>query len=257
MQSNENIIGIYKITSPSGKVYIGQSTDCIERQNNYRRNESKKQVKIYRSILKYGWETHKFEILEECLLEQLDEKEQYYKQIELNKVNSDWEKMLFCHLIDGKGGLKSEETRKKMSQSLKGKKHSEESKQKMRKPRPGSGDKISKSNLGRKNSEIAKQNISKSKKGKNPFKDKTKEEIKNIHIKKGLSLKNKPKSEEFKKKLRKSIDQFTLSDEFIRNFSSINEASLTLKLDKGYISKCCKENHRTYKGFKFKYHINE
>ena len=45
------MIGIYKITSPSGKVYIGQSLDINERKKHYINiNAVKKQVKIFNSL---------------------------------------------------------------------------------------------------------------------------------------------------------------------------------------------------------------
>ena len=161
-------IGIYKITSPSGKTYIGQSTNIYTTWlYRYKNIEGcKRQPKIYNSLKKYGYETHKFEIIEECTLEQLNERETYYKQLELDKVQENWQKVLFCELYDRGGGPKSEETKQKLrgqkrspefgiNQSLKtlgkkkhtkesklklslahkGRKRTEETKQKMRKPK--------------------------------------------------------------------------------------------------------------------------
>ena len=110
------MIGIYKIISPTDKIYIGQSTNIEKRLDNYRRLECKDQPIIYNSIKKYGWNYHQNEVIEECLVEQLDERELYWKQYYINLL--DWKQMLFCHLIDGKGGYKSEETKRKMSESI-------------------------------------------------------------------------------------------------------------------------------------------
>lgn len=55
---------IYKITSPSGKVYIGQTIDLVRRKSKYKRLCCKQQPKIYNSIIKYGWENHTFEVIE-------------------------------------------------------------------------------------------------------------------------------------------------------------------------------------------------
>jgi group I intron endonuclease len=60
------MIGIYKITSPSGKIYIGQSTNIENRFNSYRILDCKKQIKLYNSLKKYGWDNHIKEIVEEC-----------------------------------------------------------------------------------------------------------------------------------------------------------------------------------------------
>ena len=60
---------IYKITSPSGKIYIGQTNDIIKRRNAYNSNHCKRQPKLYNSIKKYGWNNHTFEIIEEVSME--------------------------------------------------------------------------------------------------------------------------------------------------------------------------------------------
>ena len=47
--------GIYKITNPNGKIYIGQSTNLLMRINAYK-NPRKDQPKIYASLKKYGYQ---------------------------------------------------------------------------------------------------------------------------------------------------------------------------------------------------------
>ena len=59
-------IGIYKITSPSNKVYIGQSTNLEKRKDDYIKLRCDKQPKLFNSLQKYDWEQHIFEIIEEC-----------------------------------------------------------------------------------------------------------------------------------------------------------------------------------------------
>lgn len=46
---------IYKITSPSGRVYIGQTGLLKKRINAYKHARCRKQRKLYNSIVKYGW----------------------------------------------------------------------------------------------------------------------------------------------------------------------------------------------------------
>lgn len=72
------LCGIYKITSPSGKIYIGQSPDINRRWNVYRLELCKLQRRLYRSIKKYGWENHKTEVIEICSIKKLNEKEIYW-----------------------------------------------------------------------------------------------------------------------------------------------------------------------------------
>ena len=70
------MIGIYKITNKNnGKVYIGQSNNC-ERRILEHQQERSIPIDIWINII--GKENFDYEILEECSLEELDEKEKYY-----------------------------------------------------------------------------------------------------------------------------------------------------------------------------------
>lgn len=70
------MIGIYKITKISnGKSYIGQSND-IERR--FQEHKTKIDIPIEVAIRKYGVSAFSFEVLEECDLSQLDEREKYW-----------------------------------------------------------------------------------------------------------------------------------------------------------------------------------
>jgi len=55
---------IYKITNPNGRVYIGKTSNISNRINQYRYKSHKNQMLIYRSIEKYGWDAHTFEIID-------------------------------------------------------------------------------------------------------------------------------------------------------------------------------------------------
>lgn len=70
------MIGIYKITKKdNGKSYIGQSND-IERR--FKEHKYKLDIPVEIAIQKYGAEAFDFDIIEECSLEQLDERERYW-----------------------------------------------------------------------------------------------------------------------------------------------------------------------------------
>lgn len=73
------MIGIYKISSPSNRVYIGQSIDIEFRWSYYKNLRCKRQRILYNSFLKYGVENHIFEILEECNKNELNERERYWQ----------------------------------------------------------------------------------------------------------------------------------------------------------------------------------
>jgi group I intron endonuclease len=76
---DKRVCGIYKITSPSGRVYIGQSVDIRTRWWSYKKVR-KSQRKLYNSFCKYGIENHIFEIIEECDEEYLTKKELYWQK---------------------------------------------------------------------------------------------------------------------------------------------------------------------------------
>lgn len=82
------IVCIYKITSPSGKVYIGQTTYFQKRKESYNRLAFKNQAKLYSSVIKHGWNTHKLEIIHELPIdvsqEILNIYEQFYWQQYIN-----------------------------------------------------------------------------------------------------------------------------------------------------------------------------
>lgn len=119
----EELIGIYKITSPSGKIYIGQSVNINKRFGTYRRLHCKSQAKLYASFLKYGFNSHQFEIIELCELDKLNEREKYY----VDYYNS-FDSINGLNIRDGGGnnGRLSDEQKTKISQSLTGVKHSKE-----------------------------------------------------------------------------------------------------------------------------------
>lgn len=57
---------IYKITSPKGRLYIGRTNDIKRRISQYKSViKIRHQRLIEASLLKYGFENHKFEVLEE------------------------------------------------------------------------------------------------------------------------------------------------------------------------------------------------
>jgi hypothetical protein len=122
IKKQENvIIGIYKITSPSNKVYIGKSTNIYKRWKGYNNlNENKKQFKIFNSLNKYGVTKHKFEIIEVCPPCKLDKREVYWKKNFIKEYG--WDLALFCKIFDVGGGPLSEETRLKIGKALKGQK---------------------------------------------------------------------------------------------------------------------------------------
>lgn len=211
------IIGIYKITSPSNRVYIGQSMNINKRWTKYK--HFARQPKLYRSFDKYGMENHIFEIIEECEQEKLNERELYYKQIELDKVDNDWSRVLFCDLHDlGSGGPRSEETKQKISDGLKGRIYRDEWRVKIGISKLGN-----KNHLGFKHSEEAKDKIRKKKLGvSRPYRYKV-------------------------------VLQHDKQGNFIQEWESLKAATLYYKLSSGDISAVCRGKQKTAGGFKWEY----
>lgn len=75
------MIGIYKITNTKNdKAYIGQSVDIDKRVKTHKRNINKIDIdtKFYRALRKYKWDNFSVEVLEECEIVDLDEREKYW-----------------------------------------------------------------------------------------------------------------------------------------------------------------------------------
>ena len=112
------IICVYKITSPSGKVYIGQTLNYKRRLYIYSILSCKRQFRLYNSFLKYGYENHKFEIIEECSIELLNKRERYWQEY----YNVLGENGLNCKLTktEDKKLVMSDEIKQKISNANKG-----------------------------------------------------------------------------------------------------------------------------------------
>ena len=120
---------IYKITSPSNRIYIGQTIDIEERFSKYQRLACKQQIRLFNSFLKYGVINHTFEIIEKCNIDELNHKERYYQDL----YNVLGKKGLNCILTktNDRSGKWSISSKLKMSESHKGKIVSEETKLKI------------------------------------------------------------------------------------------------------------------------------
>ena len=130
------MIGIYKITNPKGKVYIGQSRDLKKRELQYSKYLKRycRQLKIVNSINKYGWNQHFFEIIEICIFDDLNIRERYWQEF-----YDSIEKGLNCIYTKTKDkpSLFGLETRSKMSKAQTGKIRSDSHKKKISKSKKG------------------------------------------------------------------------------------------------------------------------
>lgn len=113
-------IGIYKITSPTNRIYVGQSIEIETRWSSHTSKSVylKSKYPLYNSFRKYGIDTHLFEILEICDESQLNERERYWQ--DLFDVLSYGLNQRLTTTSDNSGKL-STSHKKKISESMRGK----------------------------------------------------------------------------------------------------------------------------------------
>jgi group I intron endonuclease len=234
------MIGIYKITSPSNNIYIGQSINLERRLARYKSNlnSSKGQIRLNRSFIKYGVENHLFEIVLECSIEELNIKERYYQELfdcienglnlRYTKTNDKSGKMSaesIAKMVHYKRNMTPEHRlnlsianrNKEVMPTMLGKTHSEESKKK-----------ISQSLTGKVRSKEHCESIRKSKLG--------------IIV-----------SDETKAKKSKPVLQYDLQGNFIAKYFGIKEAARKVGISDSLIIDVCKGKYPQGKGFVWKY----
>ena len=210
------MIGIYKITNPKGKIYIGQSVNIEKRWNRYKNLIPKDcigQPLIYRSLIKYGVKNHIFEIIELCNKEELNKLESYYIAL-YNSFNSK------CGLNLTSGGtnyLFSDISRRKMSIAQKNKIVSKETRLK-----------LSAAQIGKTHSASTIKKMS----------DAHKIVSKETRLKMSISQKNRPKiNHETKLKLSYSKRKIILNVENGIFYYGIKEAADSLNISLSNLSK--------------------
>lgn len=215
-------MGIYKITSPSGRVYIGQSNKIEKRINNYKKlKQCNRQIKLYNSFLKYGVELHVFEIIEECNEDMLNIRERYWQDY-YDVLNSGLNLRLTG--TANRSGKLSNDVRQKISKANTGKKHSLEFKIK-----------CSNRLKGKRMSQEAIDASIKSRLGKK----RSKEIINKIKISKRL-------------KSTYLIRQYSLDNTLIKEWSCLAEIQEILGFSKPNIHNCLTNKSKTSNGYKWK-----
>lgn len=113
------IVGIYKITSPSGRVYIGQSWNIKHRWYTYKGGSCKLQPKLHASLMKYGARNHVYEVLHE-LPKDIDQRIMDAYEILYIDIYKGCNVPLLNLMSGGFGGQHSDETKLKIGAKSKG-----------------------------------------------------------------------------------------------------------------------------------------
>jgi group I intron endonuclease len=261
---NEKTSVIYKITSPNGKIYVGQTVNFSDRIKKYKYNGFKVQKKLWNNCQKYNWSPiDNIEIIETCLIDELNDREIYW----INYFDSYKNGLNLDLGGNGKFGYKhSDETKEKLRLANLGKKHTEEAKAKIsvwNKNRPQEiSDRIGQSHLGKKHTEETKAKIRETKKN-NPYKmtpeQRLKISVSNLGSKRNLGKKH---TDETKNKIsnsKKGVSNSLIKIKIICIttgvvYDSQTDAAKILNLKQTSISRVCTKVRKTYKGLVFMFY---
>jgi group I intron endonuclease len=237
--ASKDIGYIYKITSPTGKVYVGQTRRLNRRIIEHKSYNRESNSIVHKSINKYGWDNHKFEILDEVSVSKLDNAEQFYISICNSFVGINPNGM---NLTIGGGGTIGTpftmEHKMKISKANKGRTMSDYTRSRLmaankgRKQSPEEIAKRAKSMTGRVVSEEVKDRIRKKMTGQKRT-DEQKEKMSKAHIGKHNSESSKEKnrisstgrkhSDDIKKKMSDNARLFWNSDDGRKKRSDISK----------------------------------
>jgi hypothetical protein len=236
--------------NPKGKVYIGQSVDLYRRLKQYfEPNSAKNQTMLKNSFKKYGVNNHIFYIIEECNIEELNERERYWQEY-YNVLSKSGLNCKMTTTLD-KSGTLSDKTKKLIASKTKGTTKTCQSTMKKVYQYSNKGVFICEYVSLR---EAARQlNISATS---------ISAAIKNRKYSNSAggylwSFEKLSFHTGYVGVKSKSIIQLTLDNVFIREFSSICSAAKELNLNKSGIIRCCKGKQKQCGGFIFKYKTNE
>lgn len=164
---NLPVPGVYRITAPDGRSYVGSSSNMAKRFSKYRNGKCEKQPKLHESILTYGFDSHHIEILMYCPKADLTRLERKYGEeydvcgprgLNMALPPDESGKMLISEEYREKleSRVMDEDTKQKISDSIKGRKLSDDHKKK-----------IAASCTGRKHSPDTLLKLSEGRRGKN------------------------------------------------------------------------------------------
>ena len=264
----------------NGKRYIGQTKQLPNERWGTQGNKYKQCVYFYNAIQKYGWDAFDHYIIQDNLTKEEANELEELNILLFNTLNPDYGYNL---KHGGSDGELSEQSKQKLSESLKNTFSDPDYKKKISAIRkkafssPEVREKFSKSHIGKKASEETKQKMSIAHKGNTYTKDymakhpEYSEQLRIIRKEVGNRPENKQKASKIMRDLyaknpewrysltknaheanKKPIVQCDLQGNIIRSYSYIQETK-----DFGFnphcVSDCCRGIHKTHKGFVFRF----
>lgn len=223
---------IYKYTSPSGKVYIGQTINEKDRKNSHKRSADKLNTYFAHAIKKYGFENFTYEVIIkfkptpeiEKLLRVLNKLEEKYIKI----YDSTNREKGYNIKIGGDNSPMQEETKEKLRQEV------------LNRPEE----------WHKKLSTSAKKRCEEQ--GLTELQLKALELGRNGHI---VSEETKQKHKESQRKRMKRVGKFDLENTLLEEFDCIADAARSISSDAAQktksnkISECCNEQRKTIYGY--------
>lgn len=285
------ICGIYKITNKiNNKAYVGQSIDIYTRWTTHINllNTNKHHNEYLQNEWNiFGEENFYFNILEECNVNILDERERYYiilfDSINNNngynfatggRSNFTFNDEILCKMSESQTGrVHSEETKKKISKGNKGKVLSEDTIAKIRESHKRENlsqetlDKMSAAKKGKSLSEEHRKKLSEA--GRNRIvseetrkklsqsnmghevSEETREKLRKANTGKKLSEEAKEKVR--KTRIKKAVIQLDKNENFVCEYESVALAGKVIGAPATMISACCKEKRKSVHGFVWMY----
>lgn len=241
---------IYKLTNNiNNKIYVGQTTNSLEKRFSWHCAPSalKNNMLISKAINKYGRESFKTEILEECLsIDQMNKREVYW----IRHLDSGNNKVGYNIKLGGFNFLRSESLKAKICASLQASEKFKNRKIWNKGLTIATSEKLRK--IGEaKRSKKQKRSVSTKKKMSLARKGKTYEEIygENANRVKQIS------SERMLKRYKRIILQInSQTNEIVNRFVSVTEALKTFGIHRngGQLAPVLLGRKKTYKGYKWK-----
>lgn len=223
---------IYKITSPSKRIYIGVTSNFKKRVAAYKFCKTRNQTLVHSSIQKYGFSSHKIEVVESFsgTPKVAYDKEMYWVRGYMSN-KSKYANQNGLNLTDGGDGAIGYRQTKESIEKRKQYKHTEEAKSKISKASKGNtyrlGHKMTLSQIEHRSSKI---------RGRKIVGDELRKHIERVQ-----------------KSCGRGIKQFSVRGEFIREYSMICIATKEIGIPRLGIMRNLSGQCKQSRGFVFKY----